>query len=86
MRSEMRESRTPRTAIFDPLRVCLQVTQVAQKGDPLFVFVHLSSSEITDVAARIAATVSLWKSITCVFGKETGVSHLGIRKGSWSRL
>jgi hypothetical protein len=50
---EMMESRTPGTAIFDPLWVCLEVVQDTQKADALFVFIRLSSPEIIDVAARI---------------------------------
>jgi hypothetical protein len=57
---DMGESRTPRPAIFDLLQVCLEMVQAAQKADALFVFVRLRSSEIIDVAARIAAISSLW--------------------------
>jgi len=57
----MRESRTPRTAIFDPLWVYLEVVQDAQKAVALFVCARLSSSEISDVAAILAAIGSLWK-------------------------
>ena len=64
----MRESRTPRTAIFDPLWVCLEVVLDAQKADALFVCIRLSPSEIIGVAAIIAATVSVWKGVTNVFG------------------
>src|SRR5258708_3259592 len=78
--SEMMESRTPRTAIFDPLCACLYVVQRAQKADALFVCVRLSPSEITGVAARIAATVSVWKSVTNVFGIGYHV-FIGCRRG-----
>ena len=69
----MGESRTPRTAIFDPLCAYLKGVQVAPKADSLFVFVRLSWSEITGVAAILAATVSVWKSVTNVFGIGIGV-------------
>ena len=64
---------------FDPLWVCLERVQDSQQADALFVFVRLSSSEITDVAARIAAMIHYGTSITCVFGMGTGVSLLGFR-------
>jgi hypothetical protein len=47
----MRKSRTPRTAIFNPLLVCLEGARDAQEADVLFVFARLYSSEIISVAA-----------------------------------
>jgi hypothetical protein len=38
---EMMESRTPRTAIFNPLLVCLERVQDAQEADVPFVFIRL---------------------------------------------
>jgi hypothetical protein len=73
----MGESRTPRTAIFDPLCAYLEAVHVSHKADALFVFVRLYSSEITGVAATIAAIDSLWKRNLYVFGNGTGVSLQG---------
>jgi hypothetical protein len=60
MCNRMMESRTPRTAIFDPLLVCLEIVQDAKEADVPFVFVRLLPSEVVGVAAIIAAISSLW--------------------------
>ena len=55
-RSEMMEIRTPHTAIFNPLWVCLEGVRDDQEADILFVFARLYSSGIFGVAA----IASLW--------------------------
>jgi hypothetical protein len=80
-RSVKRESRTPRTAIFDPLLICLEGFQDAQKVDALFVCVRLSSSE----SLALLPLFHYGKSITAVFGIESGFS-LGAEGGIRHRL
>jgi hypothetical protein len=53
----MRESGTPRTAIFDSLILCLKAVKSTQLSDALFVFVRHSSSKIVGIAARIASII-----------------------------
>ncbi len=84
-RSVKMESRTPRTAIFDPLLICLEVFQDAQKVDALFVCVRLSSSESLALLPELLPLFHYGKSITAVFGIESGFS-LGAEGGIRHRL
>ncbi len=76
----MMESRTPRTAIFDPLLICLEGFQDAQKVDALFVCVRLSSSESLALLPELLPLFHYGKSITAVFVIESGFS-LGAEGG-----
>ena len=79
-RSVKMESRTPRTAIFDPLLICLEGFQDAQKVDALFVCVRLSLSESLALLPELLPLFHYGKSITAVFGIESGFS-LGAEGG-----
>jgi len=80
-RSVKMESRTPRTAIFDPLLICLEGFQDAQKVDALFVCVRLSLSESLALLPELLPLFHYGKSITAVFGIESGFS-LGAEGGT----
>ena len=84
-RSVKMESRTPRTAIFDPLLICLEGFQDAQKVDALFVCVRLSSSESLALLPELLPLFHYGKSITAVLGIESGFS-LGAEGGIQHRL
>jgi hypothetical protein len=80
-RSVKMESRTPRTAIFDPLLICLEGFQDAQKVDVLFVCVRLSSADSLALLPELLPQFHYGKSITAVFGIESGFS-LGAEGGT----
>ena len=78
----MRESGTPRTAIFDSLILCLKAVKSTQLSDALFVIHRLRSSALLP---ELLPLFNYGTGITAVFGIESGFS-MGAKRGIRHRV